>query len=104
MSTFENDSRLVEDDDGFLTSMMHWSREKAEELAIKNDLGPLTDNHWKIISFVQQYYVKHQIGPPIVRISKETGFSSTYICQLFPCGVARGAYRLAGLPRPSGCL
>ncbi|MCK4776546.1 MAG: TusE/DsrC/DsvC family sulfur relay protein, partial [Candidatus Krumholzibacteria bacterium] len=43
-------------------------------------------------------------GPPIVRIAKETGMTSKRICTLFPCGVAKGAYRLAGLPRPDGCL
>ena len=90
--------------DGFLVDMAKWSREIAKELAKKNDLGPLTEDHWKIIEYVQQFYSMNHIGPPIVKISKSTGFTSGYICQLFPCGVAKGAYRLAGLPRPSGCL
>ena len=93
-----------EDDDGFLIEMSSWSREVAEELARNNDLGPLRDDHWKIIEFVQYYFKKTGIAPPIVKISKDTGFSSKYICDLFPCGVAKGAYRLAGLPRHSGCL
>ncbi|MEE9443302.1 MAG: TusE/DsrC/DsvC family sulfur relay protein [candidate division Zixibacteria bacterium] len=98
------DGQSHEDHDGFLVDMANWSREIAKELARKNDLGPLTEDHWKIIEYVQQFYHENHIGPPIVKISKSTGFTSKYICQLFPCGVARGAYRLAGLPRPSGCL
>ncbi|MFC1475961.1 TusE/DsrC/DsvC family sulfur relay protein [Candidatus Zixiibacteriota bacterium] len=97
-------SENMESPDGFLLEMSAWSRAVAEELARKNDLGPLTEDHWRIIEYVQDYFKKVGEGPAIVKISKHTGFDSRYICQLFPCGVARGAYRLAGLPRPSGCL
>lgn len=92
------------DPDGFLNEISNWNRGMAEELAKRNDLGPLTEKHWKIIDYVREYYMKHGDGPPIVKIGKDLGFSSSEICKMFPCGVARGAYRLAGLPRPSGCL
>jgi tRNA 2-thiouridine synthesizing protein E len=90
--------------DGFLIENKDWSREVARELARRNDLGPLTDEHWAILDFVRAYYLEHNDGPPVVKISKATGLSGKRICELFPCGVARGAYRLAGLPRPSGCV
>lgn len=98
----EFDAKL--DNDGFMTEMVSWSRENAEELAKRNDIGPLTDEHWKIINYVRDYYLKNQIGPPIVKIGKATGLTPKKICCLFQCGVARGAYRLAGLPRPGGCV
>lgn len=94
----------VLDQDGFLMQISNWTRETAHELAEKNDLGPLTEQHWKIIDYVREYYLKHGEGPPIVKIGRATGMTSGEICTLFPCGVARGAYRLAGLPRPTGCL
>jgi tRNA 2-thiouridine synthesizing protein E len=94
----------LEDDDGFLREMSSWNREVAEDLARRNDLGPLTEDHWTVIEFVKDYFIKTGEGPPIVRICKATGFTSRYVCQMFPCGVAKGAYRLAGLPRPYGCL
>ena len=92
------------DNDGFLNEMSTWTREMAHELARRNDLGPLTEDHWRIIEFVRKYYLEHGEGPPIVKIGMATGMPSRKICDLFPCGIARGAYRLAGLPRPSGCL
>ncbi len=92
------------DQEGFLKQISNWTREAAHELAQRNDLGPLTADHWKIIEFVRKYYLAHGEGPPIVKIGKAVGMSAAEICRLFPCGVARGAYRLAGLPRPSGCL
>lgn len=92
------------DNDGFLYEMSTWTRDLADKLAERNDLGPLTEDHWKIIEYVRGYYLEHGEGPPIVRIGKDIGMTSKQICKLFPCGVARGAYRLAGLPRPTGCL
>jgi len=92
------------DNDGFLREISNWSRETADELAHRNALGPLTEAHWRIIEYVRDYYLKHGEGPAIVAIGKATGLASREICRLFPCGVARGAYRLAGLPRPAGCL
>jgi tRNA 2-thiouridine synthesizing protein E len=98
----EVDAKL--DNDGFLTEMVSWNREMAEKLARRNDIGPLTDEHWQIIEYVRDYYIENKIGPSIVKIGKATGLSPKRICCLFECGVARGAYRLAGLPRPDGCV
>ncbi|MHC4695426.1 MAG: TusE/DsrC/DsvC family sulfur relay protein [Planctomycetota bacterium] len=92
------------DEDGFLKVMSKWSRSMAQELADKNEIGPLTEEHWRIIEFVKEYYETYRKGPPVVKIGKSTGLSNNEICGLFPCGVVKGAYRLAGLPRPPGCV
>lgn len=104
-----NDEQTLEaessfDEDGFLKTVSKWNREMAEKLAEKNDIGPLTEEHWKVIEFVKDYYANYGSGPPVVKIGKTTGMSAGEICKLFPCGVVRGAYRLAGLPRPPGCF
>ena len=103
MNTQGSPNEGLENEDGFLNEISSWTKDIAEELARKNNLGPLTDDHWKIIDYVKGYYIETGQGPPIIKISKQTGFTTKYICNLFPCGVARGAYRLAGLPRPFGC-
>ena len=92
--------------DQFLNDISHWSREVAEFLARKNFIveDKLTPEHWKIIEFVHDFYRQFERGPSVVRISRATGFNMNKICELFPCGVVRGAYRLAGLPRPPGCI
>ncbi len=101
-------SEVNTDNDGFLADVDNWSREVAEFLAKVNNIGDpelgLSDQHWKVIQFVHDYYQQHNRGPAIVTIGKALGIKSATICDLFPCGVARGAYRLAGLPRPPGCL
>lgn len=102
LDPFQVDAKL--DNDGFLKEMLSWNREIADELAKRNEIGPLTDEHWKIIEYVREYYLEYGMGPPIVKIGKATGLAPKRICCLFQCGVARGAYRLAGLPRPGGCV
>ncbi|MEW6747354.1 MAG: TusE/DsrC/DsvC family sulfur relay protein [Planctomycetota bacterium] len=88
----------------FMTELVGWTREVAQELARRSDLGPLTPDHWAILNFVRTYYLAHGEGPPIARIGRATGLSARRICELFPCGVVKGAYRIAGLPRPTGCF
>ncbi len=100
--TFEPESSF--DEDGFLKTMSTWSRSMAEELAGKTDIGPLTEEHWNVREVVTSYYETYGTGPPVVKIGKTTGMNSEEICGLCPCGVVRGAYRLAGLPRPPGCV
>jgi len=94
------------DNDGFMTREKQWTRELAEFLARENRIvdDKLSDDHWKVIEFIREYYLNCDTGPSIVRIGRATGLSPNRICELFPCGVARGAYRLAGLPKPSGCI
>ncbi|NQT38277.1 MAG: TusE/DsrC/DsvC family sulfur relay protein [Planctomycetes bacterium] len=92
------------DEDGFLKTVSAWNRAMAQSLAEKNDIGPLSESHWSVIEFVKNYYRTNNTGPPVVKICKATGLSRAEVCDLFPCGVVRGAYRLAGLPRPPGCF
>ncbi|MBT8396474.1 MAG: TusE/DsrC/DsvC family sulfur relay protein [Gemmatimonadetes bacterium] len=88
---------------GFLKTMADWNRAEAQRLAIEHGVGVLTDDHWRVIEYVQEYYRTYGLGPPVVKVHQETGLSSADICELFPCGMVKGAYRLSGLPRPPGC-
>ncbi|MBC8277024.1 MAG: TusE/DsrC/DsvC family sulfur relay protein [FCB group bacterium] len=92
--------------DEYLADYEHWTRDVASELARQNYIvdDELTPEHWKVIEYIRQYYGEYCRGPGVMKISKATGFSRKHICELFPCGTVRGAYRLAGLPRPPGCI
>jgi tRNA 2-thiouridine synthesizing protein E len=102
------DQEVVEDEldcEGFLADGNMWSQDVAEVLAQANEIGEykLTDDHWKVIYYVRDFYQEHGTGPAIVRVVKETGLSLKDLCKLFPCGLVKGAYKLAGLPKPPGC-
>ncbi len=91
---------------GFFADKDFWSEEAVEALAKANDIGDsrLSTDHWTVINFVKEYYEVNGRGPAIIKVVKQTGFSLKQICELFPCGLVKGAYRLAGLPRPPGCV
>lgn len=91
------------DGQGFLSEFCAWNRRVAENLARMNDIWPLTEEHWKVIDFVRDYYLKFAQGPVACKICRATGLSLRRLCELFPCGIVRGPYLLAGLPRPAGC-
>jgi len=102
------DQEVVDDDmdcEGFLTDGNMWSQDVAEVLAKTNEIGEykLSDEHWKVIYYVRDFYIKYGTGPAIVKVVKHTGLSLKDLCRLFPCGLVKGAYKLAGLPKPPGC-
>jgi tRNA 2-thiouridine synthesizing protein E len=40
----------------------------------------------------------------IRKLCKSTGFKLNKIYELFPSGPAKGACKVAGLPKPTGCV
>ena len=90
----------------FLNDGDFWSVDIAEKIAKKNKIAEydLTDVHWKVINYVREYYEKYGKGPEMVKVAKNCGITSNEMCILFPCGLVRGAYKVAGLPRPAGCI
>jgi len=98
------DKQIEVDEDGFIQDAAHWSEEVAKSLASSEGIASLTEEHWKVIRYLREYFQKFQVAPPIRMLCKQTGFPLKYIYQLFPTGPAKGACKLAGLPKPTGCV
>jgi len=100
-----NGSQLEVDEDGFIVEPSRWNEDLACFLA-KHEEGitDLTPDHWKVIHYLNRYYAEFGIAPMIRKLCKETGFSLRRIYELFPGGPARGACKVAGLPKPTGCV
>ncbi len=92
------------DEDGFLQEPDLWNEKVAEAFAGGEGITELTEEHWKVINYLREYYLKNKIAPMIRRLCKETGFDIKKIYSLFPSGPAKGACKLAGLPKPTGCV
>jgi len=105
MPVFEHcDVRLEVDDDGFLQDPTLWNEKVALALAGADGVAELTAAHWKVINYIRAYYQQFAIAPMIRKIVKETGCSLREIYELFPSGPAKGACKVAGLPKPTGCV
>ena len=105
MPVFEINGRSYEvDEDGFLQEPERWNTEVAQDFASTEAVTELTEGHWKVINYIRGYYVEFGIAPMIRKLCKETGYKLKEIYELFPSGPAKGACKLAGLPKPTGCV
>jgi len=92
-------------EEGFLENSEEWNEEIALALALEEEgLDGLSDDHWSVIKYIRSYYLEKDMAPMVRKICKTTGFSLKYIFELFPSGPAKGACKLAGLPKPDGCV
>ena len=92
-------------DEGFMVQPEKWTEDVAAQLAREEEgLDTLTENHWKVIRFIRSYYLEKDLAPMIRLVCRETGLSLKAIYTLFPSGPAKGASKIAGLPKPDGCV
>jgi tRNA 2-thiouridine synthesizing protein E len=105
MATVEHNGHTFEiDEDGFLQSFDQWNEEWIGYVKEQEGIKELTEEHRKVIDFLQDYYKKNGIAPMVRILSKVTGFKLKHIYELFPSGPGKGACKMAGLPKPTGCV
>ncbi len=97
--------KLEVNEEGFLVHPEKWTREVAMILAKKEEgIEALTEDHWAVIEYIRNYYLEKSLAPMVRKLCKNTGFQLKYIYELFPSGPAKGACKVAGLPKPDGCV
>lgn len=109
--SFELNGRSYEtDEEGYLANLSEWSEEVADFIA-KQENVEMTTNHWEVVNFLREYYNDFQIAPAVRVLTKAIGKklgtdkgSSKYLYELFPYGPAKQACKIAGLPKPTGCV
>jgi tRNA 2-thiouridine synthesizing protein E len=87
------------DKEGYLARAETWTEDTANMLAKEEVPEGLTDDHWKIIECMRQYYLEMGTVPPIRMLARRTGFSLRQMQRLFPSGLTKGACKIAGIPR-----
>ncbi len=92
------------DEDGFIDDFNNWNHAWVDYVKQTEGIEELTDEHWKVINVLQDYYKKNGIAPMVRILSKVTGYKLKYIYELFPSGPGKGACKMAGLPKPTGCV
>lgn len=105
MPNIEVNGQEVElDEDGFLVKLDQWNEDVAIYLAKEEGVDELNEDHWKIINYLKGYFAEYGIAPMVRKMTKESGYSLKEIYDLFPSGPAKGACKVAGLPKPTGCV
>jgi tRNA 2-thiouridine synthesizing protein E len=98
------------DEEGYLVNLADWDEEVAKYLAAEEKVD-MTDSHWEVINFLREYYGEYQIAPAIRVLTKAVAKklgpdkgNNKYLYELFPYGPAKQACKIAGLPKPTGCI
>ncbi len=105
-----NGTTFEADEEGYITDISQWSPELANLIALDEKIE-MSDDHWEVVNFLREYYEEYQIAPAIRVLTKavkktmgvEKG-NSKYLYELFPYGPAKQACKIAGLPKPTGCI
>ena len=98
------------DEEGYLVNLADWTEELGTEIA-KSENVAMGPNHWEVVNFLREYYNEYQIAPAVRVLTKAIGKklgadkgNSKYLYELFPYGPAKQACKIAGLPKPTGCV
>ncbi|RLA00479.1 MAG: sulfurtransferase TusE [Gammaproteobacteria bacterium] len=109
--SYEFEGKTIEaDEEGYLVDLSTWNKELAVLIAADEDIE-MNDDHWEVVDFLRQYYEDFQIAPAVRVLTKaikkkmgaEKG-NSKYLYELFPYGPGKQACKIAGLPKPTGCI
>jgi tRNA 2-thiouridine synthesizing protein E len=92
------------DGDGFLQQPEIWDEEVARLFATTDGTGDLNEKHWAVIKYIRQHWEEHDMAPMVRKICQHAGLRLKEVYELFPMGPAKGACRIAGLPKPDGCV
>lgn len=109
--TYQLNGKSVEhDEEGYIQKLEEWSEELAKHIAEQEEIE-MTPEHWEVVQFLRNYYEEYQIAPAIRVLTKAIGQrlgsekgNNKYLYELFPYGPAKQACKIAGLPKPTGCV
>ena len=105
-----NGSNIAADEEGYINDISVWSEDLANTIAETENID-MSDDHWEVVNFLRDYYEEYQIAPAVRVLTKAVKKSlgpdkgnSKYLYELFPYGPAKQACKIAGLPKPTGCI
>jgi tRNA 2-thiouridine synthesizing protein E len=103
-TTLIADAPVDVDAEGFLTDPEQWNERIAQEIARESGIPELTDRHWLVVRFMRNRYLETGTAPSIRALGKESGVPVKELYELFPKGPAKLAAKIAGIPKPRGCI
>ena len=92
------------DAEGFLAHPDQWTGRWPSEIAATNGIAALTDRHWQVVELHARRLPDTGTAPTIRTLGKASGVPIKELYQLFPKGPAKLAAKIAGIPKPRGCI
>jgi TusE/DsrC/DsvC family sulfur relay protein len=91
------------DKENFLYRPQDWTEELAEALAAESGIEKMSDDQWRLVRFLREYYFYNGRAPLNRDLKASLGMTVMELECLFPGGIRRVARRVAGLPNPRTC-
>lgn len=90
-------------EEGYLTDTTHWNEAIAAAIATEEGIGALTDAHMKVVRYLREQQAK---GASLtIRSMGKSGVVTTKeLYDLFPGGPLKKSSKIAGIPKPVGCI
>ncbi len=105
-----NGTTYETDEEGYLVNLSDWNEDIGKAIAETENVE-MSAGHWEVVNFLRDYYNEYQIAPAVRVLTKAIGKqlgadkgNSKYLYELFPYGPAKQACKIAGLPKPTGCV
>ena len=98
------DTPVPVNDEGFFADPSLWTEDMAPEIAREAGIAELTDQHWQVIKHMRHEFAEKGTGPTVRALGKTSGVTIKQLYQLFPKGPAKLAAKIAGIPKPRGCI
>jgi tRNA 2-thiouridine synthesizing protein E len=95
---------VMVNDEGFFVHPEQWTEAMGVEIAKDAGIDPMTDRHWQVVHFMRQQFLETGTAPSVRALGKTSGVPVKELYQLFPKGPAKLAARIAGIPKPRGCI
>jgi len=92
------------DAEGFFAHPAQWTEAMAPDIAAQEGIATLTEDHWRVIKFMRSEFHDKGEGPTVRVLGKTSGVSIKELYGLFPKGPAKTAAKIAGIPKPRGCI
>jgi dissimilatory sulfite reductase related protein len=89
-------------EEGFMTNFSQWNKDIGEQLAKETGID-LTPRHWQLIDYIQDEY-KKEVPLTIRKIGKSGIVDIKEFYVLFPKAPLKTATKIAGVPKPAGCI
>ena len=90
-------------EEGYLTDFSQWNEDIAKEISVQEEIGELTEKHWTVLKYLQNQF-ENEVPLTIRKVGKSGVTDIKEFYALFPGGPLKKATKIAGIPKPVGCI
>jgi TusE/DsrC/DsvC family sulfur relay protein len=90
-------------EEGYLTKMEQWNEAIAAAIAAEEGIGALTPAHMKVVAHLRAQQAAG-VALTIRGLGKSGVVTTKELYDLFPGGPLKKSSKIAGIPKPVGCI